>query len=170
MKKQKGLIFIDGKLSGKMKVEDQAKIFFKGVSFIREKIYKALRKKYRLSEKQLELNIKEIYSDILERFVKDETERLKRSKAKLIEFDLSNDKLNKYINNAVNSLKFFPVKSDSNISEKRISENERIKNMVAEKQKENPNKSLSDIYFEIATETEKTTEDIKRLHYYQPKK
>ncbi|MCZ7610639.1 MAG: hypothetical protein M5U17_10795 [Ignavibacterium sp.] len=151
-------------------LEYEAIIYFKGNKGIKEKIYFRLRKKYKLSDEQLNYQTREIYNDILERFVKDETKRLTGNKAKLIEFDLNKTKLNKYIDEAVNSLKLFPVEPDVNTSEKRISENQIIKNMVSEKQKADSNKSLTDIYFEIADETGKEFDNIKRLHNYQPKK
>lgn len=151
-------------------LEYEAILYFKGNKGIKEKIYSRLRKKYKLSDEQLNVYTREIYNDILERFVKDETKRLTGSEAELIEFDLSKTKLNKYINNAVNSLKLFPVKTNGDRLEKSISVNQIIKNMVSEKQKADSNKSLTNIYFEIAEETGKKVDNIKLLYYYQPKK
>lgn len=150
--------------------EYEAMLFFKGDPLIKTKIYNALRKKYKLSEKQLNDNVRIIYSDIMEKFIKDETERLKNNKAKVIEFDLSTSRLTSYINKAINSLKFLPTTSTVNISEVNISDNKSIKNLVGKKREENPGKTLNDIFWDIADENGKTFENIKRLYYYEPKK
>jgi len=150
--------------------EYMAMLFFKGDTLIETKIYNALRKKYKLSEKQLNDNVRIIYSDIMEKFIKDETERLKNNKAEVIEFDLSTSRLTSYINKAINSLKFLPITSTENIPEFNIPINQSIKNSVNERRKENPGKTLNDIFGDIADETGKTSETIKRLYYYPPKK